>query len=234
LAGAIFRKADLLVANSGFIRAELASRFDVDAARVVVWSPGIDYERFAAHASSARRSGILYVGRLARGKGVHELIQAVAALDEKIALRFVGDGPERLALEQEAVELDVAASFDGALAPDGVAGAMREACVLAMPSTYPEGLGLVALEAMAAGALVVASAVGGVGESVIDGETGLLVPAGDVPALARALHTALTVALDDPARYRAIRSRALAKAREHDVDEIAVRTLRTYETLGAG
>lgn len=234
LAGAIFRKADLLVANSGFIRAELASRFNVDSARVVVWSPGIDYERFAAQASSAHRSGILYVGRLARGKGVHELIQAVASLHEKIALRFIGDGPERAALEQEAIELDVAASFDGALTPDGVAGAMHDACVVAMPSTYPEGLGLVALEAMAAGALVVASAVGGVGESVIDGATGWLVPAGNVPALARALRSALTAAVEDPAKYRAIRSRALAKAREHDVDDVAIRTLHAYELLGAG
>ena len=234
LAGAIFRRADLLVANSGFIRAEVVARFNVDSARVVVWSPGIDYQRFAAAASDARRSGILFVGRLARGKGVRELLQAVAILDEKIALRFVGSGPERASLEREAIRLGVAASFDGALAPDAVARAMREARVLAMPSTYPEGLGLVALEAMAAGAVVVASAVGGVGESVIDGETGLLVPAGDVPALAGALRRALIAAVDDPAKYRAIRRRALAKAREHDVEQIAIRTLRAYEVLGAG
>jgi glycosyltransferase involved in cell wall biosynthesis len=233
LAGAIFRRADLLVANSAFIRAELAARFKVDSARVVVWSPGIDYQRFAAPASDARRSGILFVGRLARGKGVLELLQAVAALDEKIALRFVGSGPERASLEREAIRLGVAASFDGALAPDAVARAMHEARVLAMPSTYPEGLGLVALEAMAAGAIVVASAVGGLGESVIDGETGLLVPAGDVPALAGALRAALTGAVDDPAKYRAIRRRALAKAREHDVEQIAIQTLRAYTELGA-
>lgn len=234
LAGAIFRRADLLVANSGFIRAELAARFNVDSGRVVVWSPGIDYRRFAAPASDARRSGILFVGRLARGKGVRELLQAVAALDEEVALRFVGNGPERAALEREAIQLGITASFDGALPPDGVARAMREARVLAMPSTYPEGLGLVALEAMAAGAVVVASAVGGVGESVIDGETGLLVPPGDVPALASALSAALAGAADDSAQYRAIRQRALAKAREHDVEQIAIRTLRAYESLGAG
>ena len=234
LAGAIFRRADLLVANSGFIRAELAARFNVDSARVVVWSPGIDYRRFAAPASDARRSGILFVGRLARGKGVCELLQAVAALDENIAVRFIGGGPERAALEREAKRLGVAASFDGALAPDDVARAMRAARVVAMPSTYPEALGLVALEAMAAGAMVVASAVGGVGESVIDGETGLLVPAGDVSALAGALRAALSVADEDPAKYRAMRSRALAKAQEHDVEQVAIRTLRAYETLGAG
>jgi len=83
LATAIFRRADLLVANSNFIRAELASRFDIDAARVVVWSPGIDYDRFAAPSSDARRSGILFVGRLARGKGVHELLQATATLTRR-------------------------------------------------------------------------------------------------------------------------------------------------------
>ena len=75
-------------------------------------------------------------------------------------------------------------------------------------------------------------AVGGVGESVIDGETGFLVRAGDIQALGGAIREALTLAVDDPPKYRAIRRRALAKARTHDVDQIARRTLAVYQTLG--
>lgn len=234
LAGAIFRKADLLVANSAFIGGELSRRFAVDRRRVVEWSPGIDYEKFAITGRETHRSGILFVGRLARGKGVHELLQAVARLDDAPELRFIGTGPERGALEGEAHTLGVSTRFDGALPPAAVAQAMQEACVLAMPSNYPEALGLVAVEGMAAGALVVASDVGGVGESVSDGENGWLVVPGDVAALAAALRAALDIAEDDPAAYRDIRARALARAKAHDVRDIAARTIRAYAALGTG
>jgi len=234
LARRVFRAADLLVANSRFIRGELISRFRVDPRRVAVVSPGINYRLFSQAASGGSRSGILFVGWLARGKGVHELLEAVGRLDSGTDLRFVGDGPERAALEQAAGAAGVRAEFHGPLAPAEVAKVMSQAAVVAMPSVYPEALGLVALEAMAAGALVVASAAGGIGESVIDGKTGWLVPPGDVDALASALREALATAAEtDPTARSALHRRAQRKARTHDVDAIAGRILRLYESLGA-
>ncbi len=234
LARRVFRAADLLVANSRFIHAQLISRFRVDPRRVVVVSPGINYRLFSASRSGRSRSGILYVGRLARGKGVHQLLEAVRRLAPGTAHRIVGDGPERAALEQAAEAAGIRAEFCGALPPGRVAELMSEAAVVAMPSVYPEALGLVALEAMAAGALVVASSAGGIGESVIHGETGWLVPPGDVDALATALRDALAVAGDtDPTARSAIQRRAQRKARSHDVDAIARRILQLYESLDA-
>ena len=234
LAKRVFRAADLMVANSTFIHDQLISRFRVDPQRVVVVSPGINYRLFSAGVSGGSRRGILYVGRLARGKGVHELLEAVRRLAPGTALRFVGDGPERAALEEAAGAAGVPAEFCGALPPGRVAELMREAAVVAMPSVYPEALGLVALEAMAAGALVVASSAGGIGESVIDGQTGWSVPPGDVEALASALQGALTTANQaDPAARSALLQRADQKARSHDVDVIAQRLLDLYGSLGS-
>ena len=229
--GRVFRTADLHVATSGFIASELVRRFHVDQRKVIVFSPGIDFRRFSDGAAATERTGVLFVGRLASGKGVHELLRAVAQLERRAPLRFVGDGPEREALEREAAEIGVDATFDGALSPEEVARAMREAVVVAMPSTYPEGLGLVALEGMAAGALVVASDIGGLPESVVDGTTGWLVSPGDVAALSFALADALALAEAGPPRLTALLGRARDAARAQDADAIAARTLAAYETL---
>jgi len=234
LARRLFRAADLHVATSHFIASELIRRFDVDPRRVVVLSPGIDFARFSAGDSTAVRSGVLFVGRLARGKGVHELVQAVARLDPPAPLHIVGGGPEREALEHAALALGIEATFAGPLPPQEVATAMRGAAVTAMPSTYPEGLGLVALEAMAAGAMVVGTAIGGIPESVIDGETGWLVPPGDVAALASALADALSVSTAATARHDQIARRARAAAQAQDVNAIAARTLAAYAALLGG
>jgi glycosyltransferase involved in cell wall biosynthesis len=100
-----------------------------------------------------------------------------------------------------------------------------------VPSTYAEGLGLVALEGMAADALIVASDIGGLPESVIDGETGWLVPPGDVAALAVALADALSVSKAASGRHAAIVHRARAAAKAQDVNAIAARTLAAYRAL---
>jgi glycosyltransferase involved in cell wall biosynthesis len=231
LARRLFRAADLHVATSNFIAGELVRRFEVDRRKVVVLSPGIDFARLSAGASTAVRSGILFVGRLHRGKGVHELVQAVARLDRPAPLRLVGGGPEREALEQTALALGIEATFAGPLPPEDVASAMQVAAVVAVPSTYPEGLGLVALEAMAAGAMVVGTAIGGIPESVVDGETGWLVPPGDVAALAVALADALSVSRAASARHAAIVRRARAAAQAQDVNAVAASTLAAYTAL---
>lgn len=235
LARWVFRAADLHVATSAFIAGELESRFNVDRRRVIVRSPGIDFGLFSKRGSTATRGGILFVGRLARGKGIYELLQAVARLGPETGLRFVGEGPERAALEREAKTMGIRATFDGVLPPRGVAAAMQAAAVVAVPSTYPEGLGLVALEGMAAGALVVASDIGGISESVIDGETGWLVPPGDVEAIASALSDALALSdAKSSSRRTALLRRARAKARDQDVDAMARTTLAAYDSLMQG
>jgi len=129
------------------------------------------------------------VGRLAPEKGYPVLLQAVRSLP-RCRVVFVGEGEERAGLEEQVAELGLAArvTFAGWVEPPWTARWALD--VLAMPS-FTEGFPLVIVEAMLAGIPVVASEVGGIPEIVVDGETGLLVPAGDAPALTAALERLL-------------------------------------------
>jgi D-inositol-3-phosphate glycosyltransferase len=99
-----------------------------------------------------------------------------------------------------------------------------EVCVV--PSLY-ESFGLVALEAMACGTPVIASRVGGLQQTVEDGETGFLVPAGDAEALAGRLQTLLT----DRDLRRYLGRNAVRRAQSYTWDVVADRVTGLYETL---
>jgi glycosyltransferase involved in cell wall biosynthesis len=171
------------------------------------------------------------VGRLVPAKGPAVLLEALAVLRGRSgavpSLSVVGDGPYRRWLERRARDLGLDVVFTGQLAPPAVAGAMRRALVVVVPSTGPEPLGLVPVEAMAAGAVVVASAVGGLTETVEDGRNGYLVPAGCPHALADGLVRALEVT-DRPDEYARLRTAAGATAAQHAVDRTVRRSLRCY------
>jgi glycosyltransferase involved in cell wall biosynthesis len=126
------------------------------------------------------------VGRFARIKGQDLLLDAFAAAtrdDPGVHLVLVGEGDQRAALERQAAELGIAARVHlPGLVPDPrtIYGALD---IVAQPSRS-EGMPNAMLEAGAAGLPIVATAVGGTPDIVIDGTTGLTVPADDVPALA--------------------------------------------------
>jgi glycosyltransferase involved in cell wall biosynthesis len=163
-----------------------------------------------------------FLGRLTEEKGVPVLIEA-ARRSTGVELRVIGDGPLRPALE--------AAQREGLLryAPyqEDVLAAYHASHAVAVPS-LAEGFGLSALEAMACGLPVVASAVGGLPEVVVDGETGALVPAGDAGALAAALgdlaaHTERARALGAAGRRRV--------EAEFTQERMIERLLRVYRSL---
>jgi len=128
------------------------------------------------------------------------LFQAVGKLDDRVLLLLIGDGPLQGDLERDARELGMEdrVRFVGRVTTDElprVLGA-SDLCVLTSDS---EGLPTSLLEAMACGLPVVAASVGGIPELVINGETGLLVPPGDVEALTEAIRA---VEADDRLRER--------------------------------
>ncbi len=139
---------------------------------------------------------VAYLGRLRRYKGVQHLLRAfpgVRAVVPRATLRIVGDGPYRPALERLAAELGIAGAvtFLGSVRQSEKTAALNAAQVAAAPSPK-EGWGLTVIEANACGVPVVASRSPGLVESVRDGETGVLVPYGDPPALAAAIVRLLT------------------------------------------
>jgi len=171
--------------------------FGVPAARLSVIPCGVDTERFRpAPGPRPVPPRILCVARLVKVKN-HELLLRACALLKDRGYQFrcvlVGDGVERPALEACRAELHLedVVEMTGAAAQDGVLEHWREAAIGALTSVS-EGMPVALMEAAACGVPVVATAVGGVEELVEHGRTGLLVPAGDITALAAALERLLT------------------------------------------
>jgi glycosyltransferase involved in cell wall biosynthesis len=152
----------------------------VPAARVVVVPNGVALERFRARWAGLSSRRALYVGRLVPQKGADVLVDAAWTVGEG-EFTLAGDGPLRGRLRPPP---------NVALAGrvDDVPARLNAARVAVIPSRW-EGFGLFAVEAMAAGTPVVASAVDGLAEVV--GDAGLLVPPGDARALADAIKRVL-------------------------------------------
>ncbi|HEX9732805.1 MAG TPA: glycosyltransferase family 4 protein [Thermoanaerobaculia bacterium] len=145
---------------------------------------------------------LLYVGRLRIRKGVEVLLEAMAQLvaeGRAARLLIAGSGEQEASLRRRTHELGLAGAVRllGRCDASRVRRLLSGARCLVVPSIY-EGMPLVILEAMAESVPVVASAVSGIPEVVVDGETGWLVPPEDPPRLASALREAL----DDAAEAR--------------------------------
>jgi len=188
---------------------------------------GVDPARYdRPRAPGAGR--LLFVGRLAAVKGVPVLFEALAALCRTrpdVTLTLIGDGPERAALEAGAQAMGIAGMlrFEGYRDADFVADALTRADALVLPS-FAEGVPVVLMEAMAARLPVVATAVGGVGELVEHGVSGLIVPPGNADALARAILAALDA---PPAMGEAGRARVVA-AFDSRIEARRLATLLTH------
>ncbi|MFH1808580.1 MAG: glycosyltransferase [Pseudomonadota bacterium] len=135
---------------------------------------------------------VLLLGRLLETKGLRTMLSCLPALPAQTEILIAGDGPLRADIENAARQAARPVHVLGAIAPSTRATLFGAADLVVVPSQpdpwgHAEGLPAVLLEAMAAGVPVVASAVGGIPDTVVDGETGLLVPAADASALGQAL-----------------------------------------------
>jgi phosphatidylinositol alpha-1,6-mannosyltransferase len=194
------RQARILLANSEFTAAALRRMFPELADRIRVVTLCIDPEKLASWELSkgapieSRAPAALIVGRMwseERGKGHDELIAAWPAVRARIPaaeLWVVGGGNDRPRLEAKAQQLGLANAvrFLGRV-PDAELGNLyRRASLYAMPSRQ-EGFGLAYAEAMSHGLPCLGSTADAAGQVIVDGETGRLVPYGDVGAIAEAV-----------------------------------------------
>jgi colanic acid/amylovoran biosynthesis glycosyltransferase len=221
------RHARRALAVSDYAARLLRSHLPVDASmRVATAYVGIPTELFRATPPSTSEDGglrLLAVARLCEKKGIDTLIDACGLLRARgvrIALRLVGDGPQRdaLAARASAAGLRDAVRFEGPVPQEEVARAMRDCDAFVLPCRRDrngdmDGIPTVFMEAMATGRPVVSTAVSGIPELVRDGETGLVVPPDDPEALA----AALARLAGDPALRRRLGTAARALVeRQHD------------------
>jgi glycosyltransferase involved in cell wall biosynthesis len=169
---------------------------------------------------------LIAVGRLKAPKDFLTLIRAFAALPERsFEALIVGDGPDREAVEDEIRRLRLEERVRLVGERSDVPALLADSDVFVL-SSRSEGLPVSVLEAMAAELPVVASRVGGLAELVVDGETGILVPPGDIPALSAALGDLV----DDRELRRKLGAAGRARAEAHfDLDAFRRAHVELYE-----
>jgi glycosyltransferase involved in cell wall biosynthesis len=186
------RKLDGVIAISSVI-ADLLAQAGVSIDKIHHIPSGVDVARFAA--CGAEQTGAMRVeaigaaGVLDARKGHEFLLEAAALLKAdgmRLRYQIAGAGPLRRHLEQHAAHLGLQSDVEFLGFIEDMPKFFAHIDLFVMPSLH-EGFGVAALEAMAAGKPVVASRVGGLMESVVDGSTGILVAPADAAALARAI-----------------------------------------------
>jgi glycosyltransferase involved in cell wall biosynthesis len=189
LMASVLREARAVTAVSSYLAAEAAAALGVPRADIAL-TPMPLALGIGADPDQAR-AGAIFVGRLTRQKGVHDLLEALALLRREgrpLDLTIVGDGPERGTLKAQARALGLPVTFTGFVTPDEVAYHLRDKRVFVLPA-QDEGLGLVVAEALTQGVPVVATRSGGIPDLLVDPEAGMLVPPSSPVALADAIRT---------------------------------------------
>ncbi len=209
----LVRESDSLITCSASMADEITELFGPGLSAITVIRNGIDAARwpFGPRRPRSGPAELLYLGRLEYEKGVHDAIAALPRIRRThpgTTLTIAGEGTQLRWLVEQARKHKVlkAIRFAGHLEHAELLEVLHRADAAVLPSHY-EPFGIVALEAAAAGTPLVTSDIGGLGEAVIDGQTGVSCPPRDVAKLAAAVRRVL----DDPEaaqrRARAARER---------------------------
>ncbi|APU19300.1 glycosyltransferase family 4 protein [Actinoalloteichus sp. GBA129-24] len=214
-------RADQLITCSVAMRHEAAQLFDVEPAEIAVLHNGISpnpWRVSPAKVAEARASVqakdaplLLFFGRIEWEKGAQDAVAALPAIRRShpgavLAIAGQGGYQDRLVDEARRHRVRRAVRLTGQLPDQELAALLAAADVVVLPSRY-EPFGIVALEAAAAGAPLVASTAGGLGEVVRDGETGLSFAPGDVAGLTAGVRRVLADPASAARRASAARDR---------------------------
>jgi len=229
-------KSDRLTAVSEFLRRETYNAFGCTACDVKVIHNFIDPEvynrqRYAASMQnqlSRSQPVLMHISNFRRVKRVRDIVGIFAKVNSEIPSRLVmvGDGPDRVAAEDETRRLGVESSVSFLGKIDNVAPLLATADLFLLP-TESESFGLSALEALASGVPVIGTDAGGLPEVVRNGETGFLFKVGDVERMGAA---ALEL-LRNPEMWNAMSELGAADARARfSEDEIVSQYEQMYRT----
>lgn len=205
---------------------------DVPAPCEVIPNP-YDDAVFKVLPENRRDRDLVFLGRLVSDKGADLLLDAIARLKHRgqhLTATFIGTGPESTSLQAavESLGLQQDVVFAGALTGQALVAELNRHRVLVVPSRCREAFGLVALEGMACGCVVVGSEGGGLPDAI--GPAGRTFPNGDVEALTEVLFGLLT----NPDSMRALQARAPEHLRAHAVERAVDRYLSVLGLAVAG
>lgn len=231
IGGMLERSAERRVAAVITLTNRLATRLadtGVPRERLHVLPSGFDPDLFAAPADdpllALASPRVVFVGRLARQKGIDTLLDAADRVGAPVHFVLVGDGPERRRIEERTTNCPV--TIMGFLPHDRIPAILRSADIVVLPSLYEE-LGSVLVEASAVGAAIVATDTGGVPEVIDDGVTGVLVPSGSPERLAAAIDDLLA----DPARRHRLGQAARRSVAHLEWPALARQTHAIYDAV---
>ncbi|MFM9916343.1 MAG: glycosyltransferase family 4 protein [Rhizobacter sp.] len=216
LAGRIKR---LVIRRASNIAVSHAVAKSLPVPSVIIPNPYAD-DLFVRAPAARRSRELVFVGRLVSDKGVAVLIAALgqlASCSRRVGLTVVGDGPELAALRRQASDLGVSEQIDfcGRRVGSELVSLLNDHQVLVVPSVWQEPFGVVALEAMACGCIPLVSRSGGLPDAI--GGGGVVVPLGDIDALARAIDGLL----GNSTQMEHLRSAAPAHLERHTRDRVA-------------
>jgi glycosyltransferase involved in cell wall biosynthesis len=225
-------KRALLRRAEGSISVSAAIAADLDTPSVVIANAYRD-DLFRVLPDADRSLDLVFVGRLVSDKGMDILLEALhilACWNLRPGLTVVGEGPERPALEAQARRLGLQdhVAFLGAKGGEELVRILNRHRILVAPSRYNEPFGIVALEGIACGCVVVGSSGGGLRDAI--GSCGRVFPNGDATALAAALHELLR----DPAAMNAYLRAAPAHLAEHTGAHQVRRYIEVFESAARG
>lgn len=231
--------ADMVVAVSDEMKADILKHFKVPADKVAVIHNGIDLDLWQQKALSAKLKSewgiaddyVLFLGRCTQQKGVEHLVDAAKDIPCQVVMCMGGaDTKEYEALITEKLKQHKnIVHINKMLSEDEAAQLYSQARAFICPSIY-EPFGIINLEAMACKAPVIASAVGGIKEIVVEGETGYLLEPGKPDLIAAAVKRLLA----DPAKAKAMGQAGRLRAEQKfSWTSIAAKTKAMYETLAS-
>ncbi|MGC9335359.1 MAG: glycogen synthase [Anaerolineae bacterium] len=250
-------EADAVIAVSQETRNDVLRHFPVDPDKVKVIHNGIDLEEYqpdprvdalVERGVDPEKPYVLFVGRITRQKGIIHLVNAIPLIDPSIQVVLLAGAPDTPEIGQEmnGRVAEVSAARPGViwvqemLPREKVIQYYTHASVFCCPSVY-EPFGIINLEAMACETAVVASAVGGIPEVVVPGETGLLVDLELVPGtfdpvdsavFSRELAEGINAVALDPALREKFERNGRRRVEEHfSWTAVAERTLELYRSL---
>ncbi|MFW0109896.1 glycosyltransferase [Rothia sp. P13129] len=235
----ICQQVTSLVVNTVDEAQQMVRWYGAQEEKTVVIPPGVDSQVFHDVVPSRRMNEgsssecfLVFAGRPQPLKGLHILVETLALLPQDISVRcaFIGQGsPEyhqQLVSRAEELGVDECIDFYPSYPPEELAEFFRRADIVAVPSSS-ETFGLVALEAQACGAAVLASDVDGLKSAVADGVSGVLVS----PRTPEAWAIAVEQMVRSPQRRRLLGQNGAHRAREKTWEHSAEDMLRLYRTL---